>query len=83
MKFGHNRRLRKKIRRQGAPILRNEAYFSYAAVTKDAAQRSIRAFYEAVWISEAVFELQNNPVVFLPPAIKAVGLSPKEFSREL
>jgi len=29
-------------------VLRNEAYFSYVAVTKDAAQRSIRTFYEAV-----------------------------------
>jgi len=47
-KFGYLRRLRKKIRGQGAQILRNEAYLSYAAVTKDAAQRSIRTFYEAV-----------------------------------
>jgi hypothetical protein len=38
----------KKVRRQGAQILRNEAYLSYAAVTKDAAQRSIRTFYEAI-----------------------------------
>ena len=30
--------------------MRNEAYFAYAAVTKDAAQRSIRIFYEAVKI---------------------------------
>jgi hypothetical protein len=28
--------------------LRNEAYFAYAAVTKDAAQRRIRTFYGAV-----------------------------------
>ena len=28
--------------------MRNEAYLSYAAVTKDAAQRSIRTFYDAV-----------------------------------
>jgi len=48
MKLIHNRRLRKKLRRQGAPILRTEAYLAYAAGTKGAAQRSIRAFYEAV-----------------------------------
>jgi hypothetical protein len=51
-----NRRLRKKLRRQGAQILRKEAYFSVRRNKpapgrrpgKDAAQRSIRAFYEAV-----------------------------------
>jgi len=48
MVIGNTLRLRKKIRRQGAQVLRNEAYLSYAAVTKDAAQRSIRTFYEAV-----------------------------------
>jgi hypothetical protein len=45
------RRLRKKRRRQGAQILKNEAYLSYAAMTKDEAQRSIRTFYEAVMIA--------------------------------
>jgi hypothetical protein len=44
LKYGLKRRLRKKIRRQGAQILRNEAYLSYVAVTKDAAQRRIRIF---------------------------------------
>jgi hypothetical protein len=33
-------RLFKNAQMQGAQILRNEAYFAYAAVTKDAAQRS-------------------------------------------
>ena len=47
-KTGQNRRLRKKIRRQGAQIMRNAAYLPYAAVTKDEAQRSIRTFYEVV-----------------------------------
>jgi hypothetical protein len=41
----------KKVRRQGAQILRNEEYLWYAAVTKDAAQRSIRTFYEAIRIT--------------------------------
>ena len=37
------------FRRQGARILRNEAYYcSYAAMTTDTAQHSIRTFYEAV-----------------------------------
>jgi len=43
-------RLRKKLRRQGAQILRNEEYLPYAAMTKDLAQRSIRTFYEVVII---------------------------------
>ncbi|PIP08214.1 MAG: hypothetical protein COX52_01065 [Syntrophobacterales bacterium CG23_combo_of_CG06-09_8_20_14_all_48_27] len=42
------RRLRKKLRRQGAQILRNEAYLPYAAMTEDLAQHSIRTFYEVV-----------------------------------
>ena len=37
-----------KGRRQGARITRNEAYLTYAAVTRDEAQRSIRPFYEVV-----------------------------------
>ena len=36
------------VRRQGAQILRSEAYLSYAATTKDAAQRGMRTFYEVV-----------------------------------
>ncbi len=36
---------------QGAQILRNEAYCSYAAMTKDEAQRRRWTFYEAVNIS--------------------------------
>jgi hypothetical protein len=35
---------------QGARILRNEAYFSYAAMTKDEVQYSGMTFYEAVKI---------------------------------
>ncbi len=56
-KTGHIRRLRKKIRRQGAQIMRNEAYSSYAAMTKDAAQRSIRTFYEAVMLKAPMFRM--------------------------
>jgi hypothetical protein len=37
-------RLRKKLQRQGARLLRNEAYSLYAAVTREEAQRSIWAF---------------------------------------
>jgi hypothetical protein len=48
LKMSRNRRLRKKVRRQGAQILRNEAYLAYAAMTKDVAQRSIRTFYVVV-----------------------------------
>jgi len=33
---------------QGARISRNEAYFSYAAMTKDEVQHSRMTFYEAV-----------------------------------
>jgi hypothetical protein len=36
---------------QGAQILRNEAYLQYAAVTKDAAQRSPSALLRAVSLS--------------------------------
>jgi len=35
---------------QGARILRNEAYFLYAAMTKDEVQHSRITFYEAVFI---------------------------------
>ena len=49
-KIGQIRRLRKKLRRQGARIMRNEAYSAYAAMTNDEVQRSIRTFYEAVKI---------------------------------
>ena len=35
---------------QGAGILRNEAYFLYAAMTKDEVQHSTITFYEAVFI---------------------------------
>ena len=38
----------KKLQIQGAQILRNEAYLQYAAVTKDAAQRSPSALLRAV-----------------------------------
>ncbi|MBA4423685.1 MAG: hypothetical protein C0390_11420 [Syntrophus sp. (in: bacteria)] len=40
----HLGRLRKKLQRQGARLLRNEAYSLYAAVTREEAQRSIWAF---------------------------------------
>jgi hypothetical protein len=48
LKAGEIRRLRKKRRRQGARILRNEEYLAYAAMTNDEAQRTIRTFYEVV-----------------------------------
>jgi len=41
------RRAHRSFRRQR---LRSEAYLSYAATTKDEAQRSIRTFYEAVML---------------------------------
>jgi hypothetical protein len=54
-KINRIRRLRKKLRRQGAQSMRSEAHFwAYAATTKDAAQRSIRAFYAAVKFSFTV-----------------------------
>ncbi|MBU1181857.1 MAG: hypothetical protein ABIJ52_15150 [Pseudomonadota bacterium] len=37
---------------QSARISRNEAYFPYAAMTKDEVQHSRMAFYEAVIIGE-------------------------------
>jgi len=42
---------RKKLQIQGAQILRNEAYLQYAAVTKDAAQRSPSALLRAMSLS--------------------------------
>ncbi len=36
---------------QGAQILRNEAYFSYAAMTKDEVQHSRMTFYKAATIN--------------------------------
>jgi hypothetical protein len=47
-KTSRKRWLRKMLRRQGAQILKDEAYMAYAAMTKDAAQRSIRTFYAVV-----------------------------------
>jgi hypothetical protein len=37
----------KNVQMQGAQVLRNEAYFSYAAMTKDAAQRRRWAFFNS------------------------------------
>ena len=53
-KINQIRRLCKKLRRQGAQIIRNEAYLAYAAMTNDEVQRSIRTFYEAVSLDESV-----------------------------
>ena len=39
---------------QGAQILRNEAYFSYAAMTKDEVQHRRWTFYEAVNLDRLV-----------------------------
>ena len=41
---------KKKVQDQGEQILRNEAYLSYAAKTKDEAQRRYWTFYEAIII---------------------------------
>ena len=48
-----------KGRRQGARIMRKEAYLAYAAVTKDEAQRSIRPFYEVVINNPQIFNLED------------------------
>jgi hypothetical protein len=37
-----------KFKIKASQILRNEAYLSYAAVTRDAAQRRYWTFYEAI-----------------------------------
>jgi hypothetical protein len=48
---------------QGTRILRNEAYFWYAAMTKDEVQHSRMTFYEA--IPEADIQVNNRlPGVF-------------------
>ena len=39
---------KKKVQDQGEQILRIEAYLSYAAMTKDEAQRRYWTFYEAI-----------------------------------
>jgi hypothetical protein len=44
------RRQSKKLHMQGVRILRNEAYFKYASMTKNEAQRRRGTFYEAVSI---------------------------------
>jgi hypothetical protein len=48
------RRLRKMFAGKARKSARSEAYFSYAATTKDAAQRSMRTFYEVVNLDELV-----------------------------
>lgn len=50
VKKSSNRRHSKKLQMQGARILRNEAYLSYVATTKDGAQRRSWTFSEAVKI---------------------------------
>ena len=39
---------KKKVQDQGERVLRSEEYLSYAAMTKDEAQRRYWAFYEAI-----------------------------------
>ena len=39
---------KKKVQDQGERIFRNEVYLSYAAMTKDEAQRRYWTFYEAI-----------------------------------
>jgi len=64
----------KKLQIQGAQLLRNEAYLQYAAVTKNAAQRSPSAslrtvsmsngswtFYEAIIIFNTEREREGSP----------------------
>ncbi len=59
---------------QGAQILRNEAYFSYAAVTKDAVEHRSWTFCEAVFMAANVpgYPLQN---LLTGPALRRVGKS--------
>ncbi len=42
---------------QGAQILRNEAYLSYTAMTKDEAQHRRWIFYEAVKNQDIIFNV--------------------------
>jgi hypothetical protein len=46
---------------QGAQILRNEAYLSYAAMTKDEAQHRRWTFYEAVKVNVHAFGVVSVP----------------------
>jgi hypothetical protein len=43
------------FRGQGAQIVRNESYFSYAAVTSDASQRRIRTFYKTIRFDPLIY----------------------------
>jgi len=54
--MSHLGRNRKKIRRRGARILRNEAYLDVrrSDEARDEAQRSIQTFYDVVIIDEFV-----------------------------
>ncbi len=47
---------------QGARRLRNEAYFSYAAMTKDEAQRRRWTFYEAVRLDQIKWHPNRNQI---------------------
>jgi hypothetical protein len=58
----------KKLQIQGAQILRNEAYLQYAAMTKDAVQRSPSALLRAVSMS-------NGPSTLLRTVSLSNGLS--------
>ncbi len=57
---------------QGAQILRNEAYFSYAAMTKDEAQHRRWTFYEAVNVAEVpVHSAKVKSVTGVLPATRS------------
>jgi len=56
------RRQSKKLQIQDAQIPRNEAYISYAAVTRNAAQRRSWIFYEAVNCKFCAFSTRPSKV---------------------
>jgi hypothetical protein len=67
----------KKLQIQGAQILRNDAYLQYAAVTKDAAQRSPSTLLRAVSMSNGPSALLRamSPSTLLRTVSLSNGLS--------
>ncbi len=65
------RRQSKKLHMQGERILRNEAYFSYAAMTKDEAQHRRWTFYEAVMLDPVTLEVFKHLVLAIPEEMGA------------
>ena len=50
---------KKKVQDQGERILRKKAYITYAAMTKDEAQRRYGIFYEAIRYGIRVFRFRQ------------------------